>query len=344
MNAGYRKERVDRGIKVRSDGVFILASTRDLLYVVLPVVLPIIALLIFPLLGNYVGIYWQKVLVSTMVISLLALSWNLLANVGFISLGQALFFGMGGYIAGYLNYQFGLTPMYTIPVATVAGALLSTVMFYPILRLRGIYFGLISFALPLLIMKVIEATHIFKGTEGLSGLSSIPNLTFKLYALIAVLFFTAFVYHRMISTDYGLVFNAIRDNDRSVIAAGFNVQWYKAQAVFIAALPASFAGAFMTHHTMFVGIPAFALDYSILPLTCAVIGGPGNFLGAILGAFILIPLSELLREFASLRVVIYSLILLVFVIGMPEGIYSFILRKYNQFERLVPLEDEKNEQ
>lgn len=344
MKAGYRKERVDRGIKVRSDEVFILASTRDLLYVVLPVVVPVIALLIFPLLGSFVGIYWQKVLVTTMIVSLLALSWNLLANAGFVSLGQALFLGIGGYIAGYLNYKYGLSPLYTIPLATVGGALASTLLLYPILRLRGIYFGLISFALPLLLMRVIEATHILKGTEGLSGLTGMPDLTLKLYLLTGILFITVYAYHRLISTDYGLVFNAIRDNDRSVIAAGFNIQWHKAQAVFIAALPASFAGAFLTHHTMYVGIPVFALDYSILPLTSAVIGGTGNFFGAVLGSFILIPLSELLREFASLRVVIYSLILLVFIIGMPEGIFCFILRKYQQYERLVPLEDEKNEQ
>lgn len=339
MNPGYRKERMDRGIKVRSADVFVLASIRDLLYVILPKVLVVIILLVFPLLKDTVGSYWENVLVTTLLISLLALSWDLLAGVGLVSLGQSLFFGLGGYIAGYLSQKFGLTPLYTVPLATVGGALLSTLFLYPILRLRGIYFGMITFAMPLLLMRVIEVTKILGGTEGMSGLPAFPNQTFELYLMIAAIFVTVYAYRRLVSTDYGLVFNAIRDNDRAVIAAGFNIQWYKAQAVFIAALPAAFAGAFMTHHFQFVGMPAFALDNSILPLTGVVVGGSGAFFGAILGSFVLVPLSELLREFGSLRVVIYSLMLLVFTIGLPEGIFSFILRKYHQFERQVPMEE-----
>jgi branched-chain amino acid transport system permease protein len=61
--------------------------------------------------------------------------------------------------------------------------------------------------------------------------------------------------------------------------------------------------------------------------------------GAAVGAFILVPLSELLREFGSLRVVVYSVALLVFTIGLPEGIFRFAVRKYTQVERLVPVEE-----
>ncbi len=343
MNPGYRKERIDRGIKVRSDDVFVLASMRDLLYVVLPRALVIILLLIFPAFQDILGSYWQNVMLSTMVIALLALSWDLLAGIGLVSLGQSLFFGMGGYLAGYLSFTFGWGPLYTLPVATVGGALLSTLTLYPILRLRGIYFGMITFAVPLLLSRVIEVTKILGGTEGMSSLPSFPNTGFELYLVMAVLFVTVYAYRMLVGTDYGLVFNAIRDNDRAVVAAGYDIQWYKAQGVFIAALPACFAGAFMTHHFQFVGMPAFALDYSILPLTSVVIGGVGTFFGAVLGSFVLVPLSELLREFGSLRVVVYSLMLLVFTIGLPEGIFRFVLRKYHQFERLVPMEEASNE-
>lgn len=344
MNPGYRKERVDRGIKVRSDQVFILASIGDFLYVVLPRVLVISALLIFPLLKDVINSYLQNVLLSTLIIALLALSWDLLGSVGLISLGQALFFGIGGYIAGYLSYTYGFTPIFTIPVATVGGALLSTAVLFPILRLRGIYFALITFAVPLLFMRVIEVTKIMGGTEGMSGFASFPNITVELYILIAVVLLCIYGFRRLLATDYGLLFNAIRDNDRAVLAAGFNIQWYKAQAVFIAALPACFAGAYLTHHFQFVGMPSFALDYSILPLTSVVVGGAGTFIGVVLGSFFLVPLSELLREFGALRVVIYSLVLVVFTIGLPEGIFRFVLRKYHQFERLVPTEEVKHEE
>jgi branched-chain amino acid transport system permease protein len=343
MNPKFRKERIDRGINVRSKDIIVLASLRDLMYVVLPRAIVIIAIIIFPLLKDVIGSYWQNVMLTTLLVALLALSWDLLAGVGLISMGQSFFFGIGGYFAGFLSYKFGLSPLFTIPLATVGGALLSTAMLYPILRLRGIYFGLITFAVPLLLQRVIETTKILGGTEGLSGITSISNQTFELYLIIFVVLITVYGFRRLITSDYGLVFNAIRDNDRAVIAAGYNIQWYKAQAVFISALPVSFAGAYFAQHFEFVGMSIFSLDYSILSLTAVIVGGAGTFFGAVLGSFILVPASELLREFGSLRVVIYSLMLLVFTIGLPEGLFSFFLRKYHQFERYVPMEENKHE-
>ncbi|MDT3704917.1 MAG: branched-chain amino acid ABC transporter permease [Thermincola sp.] len=343
MNPKFRKERIDRGINVRSKDIMILASLRDLLYVVLPRALVIIGIVIFPLMKDIIGSYWQNVMLTILVISLLALSWDLLAGVGLISLGQSFFFGIGGYFAGYLSYKFGLSPLITIPLATVGGSLVSTVLLYPILRLKGIYFGLITFAVPLLLQRIIETTKILGGTEGLSGITSISNRTFELYLVIFVVIITVYGFRRLTTSDYGLVFNAIRDNDRAVIASGYNIQWYKAQAVFISALPVSFAGAYFAHHFEFVGMSVFSLDYSILSLTGVIVGGAGTFFGAVLGSFILVPLSELLRGFGSLRVVIYSLMLLFFIIGLPEGLFSFFLRKYHQFERYVPMEESKSE-
>ncbi|HEY6912543.1 MAG TPA: branched-chain amino acid ABC transporter permease [Myxococcales bacterium] len=336
---GYRRERLDRGIKARSDDIFAIASLRDLCYVLLPRALAVLALLAFPLFETVVSGYAQTVIINTLVIALLALSWDLLASAGLVSLGQALFVGTGGYAAGYLDARLGLGPALSIPAATVLGALVSTALLFPLLRLRGIYFGMITFALPLLLMRVIETTGFLGGTEGLSGLTPLPGRTTELYLVTAAALVTIAAFRRLATSDYGLVFRAIRDNDRTVMAAGFAIQWRKAQAVFVAALPATFAGAFVTHHYQFVGVPAFALDYSILPLTSAVVGGAGSYLGAVVGSFILVPLSELMREFGSLRVVIYSAMLLVFTVAVPEGIFRMVVRKYGQFERLVPTEE-----
>jgi branched-chain amino acid transport system permease protein len=336
---GFRRERIDRGIKVRSDDIFALASLRDLSYLVLPRLLPVAALLLFPVVGRGISPYWQTVVLSTLVIALLALSWDLLASAGLVSLGQAFFFGLGGYAAGFLNSSLGLSPLFSIPVATLAGASLATLLLFPLLRLRGIYFGMITFALPLLCMRVVETTGLLGGTEGLSGLTPLPSRTVELYVITLAVLLTAFAFRRLSTSDWGLVYQAIRDNDRAVVAAGFDIQRRKAQVVFLAALPAAFAGAFVTHRYQFVGMPAFAIDYSTLPLTAAVIGGPGSFLGSLVGAFILVPLSELMREFGSLRVVVYSAMLLGFTIGLPEGLFRFAARKYGQFERLAPIEE-----
>jgi branched-chain amino acid transport system permease protein len=330
-----RRERVDRGINVRSGDVFALCSWREMLYLAGPRVLPVIAILLLPLA---LGIYWQKVLLSVAVFALLAISWDLLAQTGMISLGQALFFGMGAYVTGILNHYWGLPPLLTIPVAAVFGGLICTALLLPVLRLRGIYFSMVTLILPLMLVRLIEATRIFGGTEGLTGMTPLPSEWLEIYVIVGAMLTALFGFRRLLGTDYGLVLKGIRDNDRSVINAGINIYWYKTQALWIASTIGAFAGAFMTHVYMFVGMPVFALDYSILPIAAAVVGGPGSLAGATLGAFILVPLSEVLRGVGGLRIVFYGVFLVVFIVALPEGIFHFIQRKYNQFERWVEVD------
>ncbi len=334
----FRKERLDRGIKARCEDIFALSSYKEILYLVLPRALPVVGLLVLPLLKEVVGLYWLKVLIITCAISLLALSWDLLASVGLISLGQGLFFGVGAYVSGFLNHQFGFPPLLAIPAGALGGGFICTILLLPVLRLRGVYFAIVTLTFPLLLTRFIETTKILGGTEGMSALSPLPNLWVELYLPIAALLICLFGFRRLINEDYGLVLQGIRDNDRAVMSGAINIYRFKIQAVFLAGLVGAFSGAFMTHYYRFVGMPAFSLDYSILPLTAAVLGGVGTFAGPTLGAFILIPLSEVLRAFGTLRVVFYSAILIFCVVGLPEGVFHYIQRKYHQFERRVPVD------
>jgi branched-chain amino acid transport system permease protein len=186
-----------------------------------------------------------------------------------------------------------------------------------------------------MLVRIVEATKIFGGTEGLSGITPLASRWIELYVIVGALLGALFGFRRMMGSDYGLVLKGISDNDRSVMNAGINIYWFKAQALFIASAVGAFAGAFTTHVYMFVGMPVFALDYSILPIAAAVVGGPGTLAGATLGAFILVPLSEILRGIGGLRIVFYGLFLVVFIVALPEGIFHYIQRKYHQFERWV---------
>ena len=328
----YRRERIDRGVKARSDTIFALSSYREMLYLLLPRVLPIVAVLVFPVA---ITGYWGIVLVHVCVYALLALSWDFLAQVGLFSLGQALFFGAGAYIAGCLNHYLGWPIYLTLPAGTLGGALVSTALLAPVVRLRGIYFAMVTLAFPLMLPRIIEAADVAGGTEGLSSLAVFPHGLGVSYLAVGALLICLFGFRRLINEDYGLVLRAVRDDDRAVMAGGINIHWMKIQALFIASLVGAFAGAFMTHHIQFVGLSAFALDYSILPLACVALGGSGSFAGAVTGAFILVPLSESLRALGGLRVVLYSLILIGCVVGLPEGLFHYIERRYHQFERLV---------
>ena len=330
-----RKERIDRGIKARSEDIFALSSYREMLYLLVPRAIPVVGLLgVAPFLSPY----WREVFISTAVYALLAISWDLLISAGLVSLGQSLFYGIGSYIAGALNYYWGWSPLFTIPVATVGGGLLCTVMLLPVLRLRGIYFAMVTLVLPLMLMRLVEATRILGGTEGLTGLTPFPNPLMSLYVIQIALLMALFGFRRIINSDYGLIVRGINDNDRSVMSAGINIYWYKTQVLFLGASVGSFAGAFGTHVDMFAGMPGFALDYSLLPVASAVVGGMGTFAGPLLGAFILVPLSEILRALGALRIVFYGLFLVIFIIGLPEGLFPYMQRKYHQFERWVHVE------
>jgi branched-chain amino acid transport system permease protein len=330
-----RKERIDRGIKARSSDIFALSSWREMLYLAAPRLLPIVGLLV---LSVALSVYWQRVLLSVSVFALLAISWDILAQTGMISLGQALFFGAGAYLAGIMNHYWGWPPYITIPLATIFGGLLCTALLIPVLRLRGIFFSMVTLVLPLMLVRIIEATRIFGGTEGISGLTALPSRWVEIYVLIIVLLAALFGFRRMMNSDFGLILKGINDNDRSVMNAGINIYWFKIQALFIASSIGAFAGAFLTHVYLFVGMPVFALDYSILPIASAVVGGIGTLAGSMLGAFILVPLSELLRGLGGLRIVIYGLFLVIFTVAIPEGIFHYIQRKYHQFERWVEVE------
>jgi branched-chain amino acid transport system permease protein len=132
-----------------------------------------------------------------------------------------------------------------------------------------------------------------------------------------------------------MIFLALKDNDRAVEASGLNTLWFKVKAIYIGSALCAFCGAFMTHYYMSVGLSAFALDLSIFPIASCVLGGVGTLAGPLLGAVILGPLSEALRSLGTFRIVIYSALLVIFIAGLPEGIFPFLKRKYEQTERWV---------
>jgi branched-chain amino acid transport system permease protein len=327
-----RLERIDRGIKVRSDGIYALMSHRELSYLILPRLVLIVGLLILPLLLP--SMYWQRVISITCIYALLAIGFDFLAHyVGLVSLGGAFFVGTGGYLAAILNTALGLPPWLTLPLATLLGGVLCTLMLWPCLPLRGVYFAIISLMYPLFMARVIEALDILGGTDGIMGIDSFPNRWIEQYLILGLLLLILFGIRRLTVTDLGLVLRGVKDNDQAIRASGMSVTRYKSLAVFIASAMGCLSGACLVHIYMWSGISQFALDFSILPIAATVIGGAGSLVGPVLGCLILVPISELLRDFGTLRIVFYALILVAFIIFRSEGIMVYGARKYYQFER-----------
>lgn len=327
-----RKERIDRGIKVRSDGLYALMSWREMAYLALPRLILIAGMLSLPLLMP--GVYWQRVISIVCIYAILALSFDFLAHfVGLVSLGGAFFIGIGGYIAGILNSYFGVPPILTVPLAAIIGGVVCTILLFPCLPLKGVYFAIVTLMYPLFMARIIEAFDIFGGTDGIVGIDSFSSAFVEQYLIVAMLLIFVFGIRRMVTTDMGLIFTAVMDNDQAVKASGISITKYKSLAVFIASAMGCLAGACLTHIYMWTGISQFALDFSILPIAATVIGGSGTLVGPLLGCLILVPVSELLRDFGTLRIVFYASLLVGFILFKSEGLMVFGQRKYEQFER-----------
>jgi branched-chain amino acid transport system permease protein len=329
-----RKERIDRGIKVRTDGLYAVMSWRELTYLTLPRMVLIVGMLILPFVMP--SMYWQRVISIVCIYALLAVSFDLLAHfVGLVSLGGALFIGVGGYLSAIMNTSFGFPPLLAIPIATIAGAGICTLLLLPCLPLRGVYFAIVSLMYPLAMCRVIEAMDILGGTDGIMGVESFPNRWVEQYFVILMVLLFLFGARRLVNLDLGLVLRAVKDNDQAVRASGMSITFYKAVAVFISSAMGCLGGACIVHIYMWSGMSLFALDFSILPIAATVIGGAGTLVGPVLGCLILVPVSELLREFGTLRIVFYSVILVAFIVFRSEGIMVYGQRKYHQIERWV---------
>jgi len=327
-----RKERIDRGIKVRSDGLYALMSWREMAYLIAPRFILIAGLLALPLLMP--GLYWQRVISIVCIYAIVAISFDFLAHyVGLVCLGGAFFIGVGGYIAGIFNAYFGMPPLLTIPLAAIAGGVFCTLLLLPCLPLRGVYFAIVTLMYPLFMARIIEAFDLFGGTDGILGIDSFSSAFVEQYFVVGILLVFLFGLRRLVNTDMGLIFTAVMDNDQAVRASGINITHYKALAVYIASAMGCLAGACLTHIYMWSGISQFALDFSILPIAATVIGGSGTLAGPVIGCLILVPVSELLRDFGTLRIVFYASILVAFILFRSDGIMAFAKRKYEQIER-----------
>jgi branched-chain amino acid transport system permease protein len=335
--ADSRKERLDRGIKVRSDGVYAISSWREITYLITPRLLFIVGLALAPLLLSGAP-YWQRVISIVCSYSLLAIGFDFLANyVGLVSLGGGFYVGVGAYVAALLNTSLGVPPFLSIPIAAILGGVICTVLFVPCLPLRGVYFAIVSLMYPLLAARIIEAFDLFGGTDGILGVDGFPNAWVEQYVLILAVLVAVFGLRRFVEEDIGLVFRGVKDNDQAVKASGINITVYKALGVFVASVLGCLAGACLSSMYMWAGLSQFALDFSIIPIAATVVGGGGTLVGPVIGCLILVPVSELLRDFGSLRIAVYSVVLTGFIVFKSEGIIPYAARKYEQFERWVEI-------
>jgi branched-chain amino acid transport system permease protein len=270
------------------------------------------------------------VVMQVMCYALFAMGTNLLmGSVGLLSLGQAAYFGLGGYVAGYLVQTAGLTPETGIIAGGLAGALLGGAFGWLAIRRQDIYFAMITLALAQIVyFAAVQATGFTGGENGIQGIprgalfGHLPLASDRaMYALVAVIFLAGVVFiHRIINSPFGQVVKAVRDNEPRTISLGYRSAAYKWIIFVLAALLAGIAGA---TKAMVMGIETLSdvgASTSGLVVLMVLLGGIGTIFGPVVGALIVVAMQYYLAPFGAWVVVIQGAIFVVCVLVFRRGI------------------------
>ncbi|MRR14942.1 MAG: branched-chain amino acid ABC transporter permease [Deltaproteobacteria bacterium] len=273
-------------------------------------------------------------------------SYNLLAGfTGVFSLGHAVFFGSGAYAVGIILSKFGSTPLFflvAVVVAIILAVILGLCVGYLALRLKAVYYAMITFAVAELFVITAEKSRDLTG--GLDGLGfQLPEILsgrYTGYYIAIVLFFlTVFFMYRLLNSPTGKILVAIRENEVRVSALGFDVFRYKLLSNVIAGLLAASAGIAYAILNQFVVPSILGIGQTVNALLMTIVGGMGTLAGPIIGAAVVTLFGDWLASLAKIHPlferwpIIFGLLYILIILTMPGGIMSGYYRIKSKFFR-----------
>ncbi len=297
--------------------------------------------------------YHLHLMVLILIWSFAYTSWSMMGRFGLVSLGHGGFMGIGAYVTALLWNHLGLSPWIGIPFALIAAGILALIVGYPCFRFRitGHYFVLVTLALSGIVLQVITATRDYTGGSlGYTPARAAGSRVFALqfddkatwYLIALFVWLVGLLIWRLIDrsmTRYAL--EAISEDEDAAAAAGVNVTAEKLKITLISALMTAFAGALYCQYQMFISPDTVSgIAVSLQMVFAAIVGGLYVALGPTVGAVITILLAETLRiSFGTGAVgwdnLIYGVLLVLFIIFLPQGILGSLLERFKRKPSLV---------
>jgi len=277
--------------------------------------------------------YYQIVLASVPIWASLATSWNVFSGYsGLGSFGHASFFGFGAFTITLLQIYAGVNPWIGLLAATAVGAIIAVAIGLVTFRLRGHYFALAMLAYPLSLMYVFEWLGFHEISIPLNRENPLLYMQFSNpfhYTLLAVsvLAICAVTSLLIERSRFGLILQTIKQDEMAAKASGINLLYWKTLALAISGAMGSAAGAiYVSVLLVTTAREVFGIFISASALIFAMFGGAGSFWGPLIGAAILVPLSEALRAsvgeaIPALEGVVYGAAIVLVAKLMPEGIF-----------------------
>lgn len=268
-------------------------------------------------------------MITVLMSGILAVSWNIFSGyTGYISLGHSVFFGAGAYTTAVFVTRLGLPPVAAIIVGGIAAMILALVSGYPCLRVRGIYFAIVTLALnETLKLSILDWESTSMGTIGMT-LPPIYAPIETYYALLALLVSVMILSERVRNSRFGLHLLAIRDNEMAAETIGINTTGCKLKVFVLSAFFPGLTGGIMArYYTYIEPKQVFDLTISFQMAIMALFGGIGTVFGPLIGATFLGVVSDVLwARFPYLHLIIQGIIMILIVLFLPKGMMDIVTR------------------
>jgi branched-chain amino acid transport system permease protein len=286
------------------------------------------------LLPFYLDDYLLHWAITMLMYVVIALAWDLLARSGQSSFGQTAFFGLGAYASSLLSARFHLNPIFAILLAAIVVGVVAAICGKLFLRVRGIYFAILTLALAQ-VFKVF-ATQLQSVTGGAMGLTMPPlfggeiigSYFFVLIAAVASVIAIALMQRAKL--NFGVT--AIRSSPEVAPAFGVPVNPIRVGIFAASAMATGIMGGFYAFYTSYINPEnVFDTSISVAPVIMCIFGGLYTIVGPIIGAVFLTGLQEALRTvIESGSLVIYGLILILSILFMPQGVWGLACRAWRR--------------
>ncbi|HXP73820.1 MAG TPA: branched-chain amino acid ABC transporter ATP-binding protein/permease [Stellaceae bacterium] len=277
--------------------------------------------------------YYLLMMTLVPIWAVMGLSWNLLSGyTGLVSFGHAAFFGLGAYTVTIALVSFDVTPWLGIPMGMVVGAAAGAIIGYPTFRLRGHYFALSMLAYPMALLYVFEwlgyqEVPLPMKREAPGWYMQFSDYHLYIALAVALLVAALLVTLAVERSRFGMSLLAIKQNEPAAEAAGIDTLAWKMRAIMLSGGIAAAAGGLYAVVLLVVTPDSvFGMLTSAQALVVVLFGGVGTLWGPVIGAAVLIPLSETLQaqlgdKIPGIQGVVYGIAIIAVILLAPEGIY-----------------------
>jgi branched-chain amino acid transport system permease protein len=303
----------------------------------------VVALVVLLLLPQIIGSFLSEVVGTVGLYILMGLGLNIVVGyAGLLDLGYVAFFAIGAYAMAILTSPVSalgaeLGFWVAIPIVMLIAAICGILIGAPVLRLRGDYLAIVTLGIGEIVRILLLSDALRPWTGGAQGILQVPppelldidffrpqNLYYPILGFVIIGGFVAF---SLANSRVGRAWNAMREDEDVAAATGINVTNYKLLAFAMGAVFGCIAGAFLAVKLGSIFPHNLNILVSITVLSLIILGGMGSIPGVVVGAFVLVGLPELLREFAEYRLLIYGAVLITMMLWRPEGLIPSAMRR-----------------